>query len=170
MKSTDSERLDERFDTGCVKGGIMKIAFGSDPNAAELKHILMDYTQSLGHEVSDLGSDDVVYANVAFTVAEAVVAGEYDRGVVICGTGIGISISANKVKGAYCALVSDAYQAERAQLSNNANLIALGAQVTGPELAKLLVRTYLANTFDPNSRSKPKVDRISDYEAAREEA
>lgn len=142
----------------------MKIAFGSDPNAAGLKNILMEYTQSLGHEVTDLGSDDVIYANVGFAVAEAVVAGEYDRGVVICGTGIGISISANKVKGAHCALVTNAYQAERAQLSNNANLIALGSQVTGSELAKLLVRTYLANQFDPNSRSKPKVDRICDYE------
>lgn len=142
----------------------MKIAFGCDPNAEELKRVLMEEVKSLGHEVKDFGSQDPIYANTAFDVANAVVNKEFDRGILICGTGIGVSISANKVKGAYCALVNDVYQAQRATLSNNANLIALGSQVTGVESAKVLVREYLSHSFDPNSRSKPKIDRICEYE------
>ena len=83
------------------------------------------------------------------------------RGILICGTGIGVSIAANKVPGAYAALVNNVYQA---QLSNNANIITLGAQVTGIELAKCLVKEYLSVTFDPESRSMPKVVRITEYE------
>ena len=83
---------------------IMKIAFGCDPNASEMKKALIEVAESLGHEVKDFGSDDPIYANTAIDVANAVVSKEYDRGVVVCGTGIGVSISANKVKGAYCAL------------------------------------------------------------------
>ena len=83
------------------------------------------------------------------------------RGILICGTGIGVSIAANKVPGAYAALVNNVYQA---QLSNNANIITLGAQVTGIELAKCLVKEYLSVTFDPESRSMPKVARITEYE------
>lgn len=142
----------------------MKIAIGCDPNAESYKQLLIPYIESLGHEVTDFGSDDVIYANTAIRVGEAVAAKEYDRGVLICGTGIGISIAANKVKGAYCALVTDVYQAQRAQLSNNANLIAMGSQVLGIELAKCLVKEYLSNTFDPQSRSLPKVARITEYE------
>lgn len=142
----------------------MRIGFGSDPNAAGLKAILIDYATDLGHEVVDYGSDDPVYAHTAVDVAERVVAGDVERGVVLCGTGIGVSISANKVRGAYCALVTDAYQAERAQLSNDANMIAMGAQVTGPETAKRLLRDYLSVRFDDASRSAPKVAAIHEYE------
>lgn len=142
----------------------MKIAFGCDPNAAELKNKLIAFVGSLGHECVDCGSEDAIYANVAFDVATKVAAGDYDRGILICGTGVGISISANKVPGAYCALVTDVYQAQRAQLSNNANLIALGAFVTGTELAKCLVKAYLECAFDPASASAPKVSRITEYE------
>lgn len=143
----------------------MNVAIGCDPNAAPLKHEIIDELKSLGHRVDDFGSDDPIYADVVIEVAEAVVRGDYDRGVVLCGTGIGASIAANKVPGAYCALVSDLYQAERAALSNNANLIALGQQVTGFTIARLMVRTWMANTgnFDPAGRSGPKVKRISDY-------
>jgi len=135
----------------------MKIAIGCDPNAEAFKQQLIPYIESLGHTVEDFGSDDVIYANTAIRVGEAVAAKQFDRGILICGTGIGISIAANKVKGAYCALVTDVYQAQRAQLSNNANLIAMGSQVLGIELAKCLVKEYLSNTFDPASRSLPKV-------------
>jgi ribose 5-phosphate isomerase B len=85
----------------------------------------------------------------------------------MCGTGLGASIAANKVPGVYCALLTDAYQAERATLSNNANVIALGAQVTGPKLARLLVREYLAREYVPGGRSEPKITRISEYERKR---
>lgn len=143
----------------------MKIAIGCDPNAAPLKGEVMEELRSLGHEVRDFGSQDPIYANVVFEVAEAVVRGEYDRGIVMCGTGIGASIAANKVPGAYCALVTDTYQAERAALSNNANLIAMGQQVTGAVIARQMARIYLENAphFDPAGRSGPKVERITRY-------
>lgn len=143
----------------------MKLAFGCDPNATDLKKALMDKAESLGHEVVDFGSEDPIYANVASDVAHAVARGEYDRGVVVCGTGIGVSIAANKVKGAYCALLADPYSAQRATLSNNANMVAMGAQTTGVETAKVLLENYLGNAFDPNSRSGPKVARITQIEA-----
>ncbi|MGI5950846.1 MAG: RpiB/LacA/LacB family sugar-phosphate isomerase [Brooklawnia sp.] len=143
----------------------MKLAFGCDPNAAEMKNALIERAESLGHEVVDFGSEDPIYANVAAEVAKAVAAGDFDRGVVVCGTGIGVSISANKVRGAYCALLADAYSAQRAQLSNNANMIAMGQQTMGIETAKVLLEQYLGNTYDPNSRSGPKVDRMHEIES-----
>ena len=130
----------------------------------EFKNQLMEYVESLGHEVTDFGSDDPIYANVAIKCAQAVAAKEFDKGIVVCGTGIGVSIAANKVKGAYAACIHDVYQAQRAQLSNNANIITMGAQVTGIELAKCLVKEYLSVSYDPNSRSAPKVARITEYE------
>ena len=142
----------------------MKIAFGCDPNAADLKAVLMNYVRSLGHETFDLGSDDTIYANVAFELASAVAGKTYDRGILICGTGIGVSIAANKVKGAYAACVHDVYQAQRAELSNHANIITLGSQVVGEELAKCIVKEYLSVQYDPNSRSAPKIARICEYE------
>lgn len=146
----------------------MKVAFGCDPNAGELKQALIAKAESLGHETIDYGSDDPVYANVAIDVAKAVAAGEADRGVVVCGTGIGVSIAANKVKGAYCALLGDAYQAQRATLSNNANMIAMGQQTHGINTAEVLLEIYLGNTYDPASRSAPKLARIYEYEGAEE--
>ncbi len=145
----------------------MRIAIGCDPNAIEHKEVLKQLVTDLGYECVDFGSTDPIYANTAIRLAEAVAAGECERGILICGTGIGVCIAANKVKGAYAAEVNNIYQAERAQLSNCANIITLGAQVTGIELAKCLVKEYLKNTFDPNSRSKDKVQRIYDYEKER---
>ena len=142
----------------------MKIVFGSDPNADTFKKQLITYVESLGHEVTDFGSDDPVYANVAFRCAEATAAGEFDRAVLLCGTGIGMSIAANKVPGAYAACIHDIYQAQRAELSNHANVITMGAQVIGIELAKMMVKEYLSCTYDPESRSKDKVQRIIDFE------
>lgn len=142
----------------------MKIAIGCDPNAADLKNILVPFIEKLGHDVKDYGSDDPVYANVAFALGKDVAGGICDRGILICGTGIGVSIAANKVKGVYAACVNNVYQAQRATLSNNANIITLGSLVTGSELAKCLVETYLAHSFDPSSRSAPKVERIVEYE------
>ncbi len=142
----------------------MKVVFGCDPNAVEFKKELMKYVESLGHEVTDFGSDDPIYANVAIKCGEAVAAGEFDRGILLCGTGIGVSIAANKVKGCYAACVHDVYQAQRAELSNHANIITMGALVIGIELAKCIVKEYLSVEWDPNCRSKDKVQRIRDYE------
>lgn len=145
----------------------MKIAIGCDPNAESFKQQLIPFIHGLGHEVNDFGSDDAIYANTAFRLGNSVASGEYDRGILICGTGIGVSIAANKVKGVYCALVTDVYQAQRAQLSNNANVIAMGSQVMGIELAKSLVKEYLGNVYDPESRSAKKIARIMEYEEAK---
>ena len=142
----------------------MRIAIGSDPNATDFKNALIPLIKGLGHECDDFGSDDPVYANVAIDVAEDVAAGKHDRGILICGTGIGVCIAANKVKGAYAAPVNNIYQAQRAQLSNNANIITLGAQVTGIELGKCFVEAYLGASYVDNARSAPKVARITDYE------
>lgn len=142
----------------------MKIAVGCDPNATDFKMQLIPFIKGLGYEVVDFGSDDPIYANVAIAVAESVARKECERGILICGTGIGVSIAANKVKGAYAAVVNDIYQAQRAQLSNNANIITMGAQVLGVESAKCFVKEYLSVTFDPQSRSMQKIKRIYDYE------
>ena len=143
----------------------MRVAVGSDPNAIELKSAVIKELEAMGHEVIDLGSDDPIYAKVAIEVANGVANDEFDRGVVMCGTGIGVSITANKVQGAYCALLTDNYQAARAALSNNANMIAMGAQVTGIGVARMMVRTWMDKTseFDPEGRSGPKVKYIVDY-------
>ena len=143
----------------------MKLAFGCDPNAYEMKDALIEEAKALGHEVVDFPSEDPIYANVAVQVAEYVVDGNADRGVLVCGTGIGVSIAANKVRGAYCACVTDVYQAQRATLSNNANLISMGSQVLGVETAKVLLGEYLGHEFDAGSRSAPKVARIREFEA-----
>ena len=142
----------------------MKVAIGCDPNAKDFKEQLIPFIKGLGHECVDFGSDDPIYANTAIAVAEAVAGKGCDRGILICGTGIGVSIAANKVQGAYAALVTDVYQAQRAQLSNNANIITMGAQIMGIEVGKCCVKEYLSNTYDPVSRSAPKVERILQYE------
>jgi ribose 5-phosphate isomerase B len=144
-----------------------KVAIGCDPNAAELKEVIKRELKELGHECEDFGSEDPVYANVAIKVAEAVAAGKYDRGILVCGTGIGMSIAANKVPGAYAALVSDAYSAERARKSNNANIMTLGAFTTGVEHAKVLVRIWMDSEYTPGGKSEPKVQRIVAYDRQR---
>jgi len=141
-----------------------KVAIGCDPNATELKEIVKKHLTDLGYEWEDYGSDDPIYANVAIRVAEAVASGKHDRGILLCGTGIGMSIAANKVHGAYAALCSDAYSTERSRKSNNANIMTLGAQVIGPELAKTLVTIWMNSEYTPGGRSEPKIKRIYEYE------
>jgi ribose 5-phosphate isomerase B len=140
------------------------IAIGCDPNAQLLKEVIIAHLQALGYRVTDYGSDDPVYANVAFKVGEAVAQDEHVRGILLCGTGIGMTIAANKVKGVFAALVSDVYSAERAMKSNHACIITIGSNTTGAELAKMLVSAWMDSEFDPASRSGLKVQRICDYE------
>ena len=122
----------------------MKIAIGCDPNAQDAKEALIKYIEAKGYgEVTDFGSDDPIYGHTAFAVAEAVAAKKYDRGILLCGTGIGVSIAANKVKGAYAALISDVYSAQRARLSNDANIACMGAFTTGNKVRELLVDAFL---------------------------
>lgn len=142
----------------------MKIVMACDPNATAYKQEMIEFVKGLGHEVTDFGSDDPIYANVAIRAAEAVAAKEFDRGILFCGTGIGVMLAANKVKGAYAANVLNVYSAKRAWLSNNCNIITLGSQVTGNMLAKELIAAYLSCTYSYNERSGKKVDAIVNYE------
>ncbi len=143
----------------------MKIAIGCDPNAQEAKEEIIKFIESkkLG-EVTDFGSEDPIYANVAIKVGEVVASKEYDRGILICGTGLGVSIAANKVKGAYAALLSDIYSAKRARLSNDANIACLGAFTTGNKLREELVEAFLTNEFVPGCSSQPKIDAFINYD------
>ncbi len=143
----------------------MKIAIGCDPNAQEAKEQLIRFIEAkkLG-DITDFGSEDPIYANTSVKVAEAVAAGEYDRGILICGTGIGVSIAANKVKGAYAALISDIYSAKRARLSNDANIACMGAFTTGNKLREELIEAFLTNEFVPGCASQPKVDAFRAYD------
>ncbi len=140
-----------------------KVAIGCDPNASERKQVIIDYLSELGYEWEDYGSEDTVYANVGFKVAEAVAGGKHDRGILICGTGIGMSIAANKVPGVYAALCADAYSTERSRKSNNANIMTMGAFTIGSQLARTLVKVWMESEYTPGGRSEPKVQRIVDY-------
>ncbi len=140
-----------------------KVAVGCDPNASEMKEAIKRHLTELGYEWEDYGSTDPIYANVAIEVAEAVAAGKHDRGILICGTGIGVCIAANKVPGAYAALCSDPYSTERSRKSNNANIMTLGSQVMGIELAKSLVTIWMKSEYVPGGRSEPKIQRIYEY-------
>jgi ribose 5-phosphate isomerase B len=128
----------------------MRIVIGSDHLGFPLKEILRAHLIERGHECADLGAFDtepVDYPDVAAALAQDVADGNHDRGILICGTGIGMAIVANKVPGIRAAQVQDTYSAERAAKSNDAQIITLGALVTGPELAKKLVDAYLSSEF-----------------------
>ena len=140
------------------------IAIGCDPNAAQAKKELIEHLQTKGYKVTDYGSEDVIYANVAVKVSKAVAAEQFDRGILICGTGIGVSLAANKVKGAYAALVADIYSAERARKSNDCNIACFGAFTLGSALMKRLADEFLNAEFEPGCASQPKVDKIREYE------
>jgi ribose 5-phosphate isomerase B len=140
------------------------IAIGCDPNAEASKQLLIAFLRGKGYQVTDFGSDDVIYANVAIQVARAVVAGQYDRGILLCGTGLGMSLAANKVMGAFAVPLSDVYSAERARLSNDANIACFGAFTAGSKLIEKLAEVFLTNEFVPHCSSQPKVDRIREYE------
>jgi ribose 5-phosphate isomerase B len=126
------------------------VAIGSDEAGFALKALLMDVIRAEGWDVVDFGchtADPVDYPDVALEVARAISRGEHERGVLICGTGIGMAIAANKVPGIRAAQAHDPYSAERARKSNDAQILTLGARVIGPELAATLVRIWLNSEF-----------------------
>jgi ribose 5-phosphate isomerase B len=141
----------------------LTVAIGCDPNAATLKEIIKGQLTGLGYIVKDFGSDDPIYARVAFAVGEAVAAKSFDRGILFCGTGIGMSIAANKVPGIYAALCADTYSAERAIKSNNSNILTIGALTTGTEVAKQIVKTWMEAVWQPGTPSEPKVACYVEY-------
>jgi ribose 5-phosphate isomerase B len=147
----------------------MKLAIGCDEAALELKEVLKRFlaTQTaVNANVLDFGvhsPQPVDYPDIAIQVAEAIAAGSCDRGILLCGTGLGMAIAANKVAGIRAATCHDVYSAERAQRSNNAQIITLGARVVGPELAKVVVASWLSAHFD-GGRSTHKLAKISAIE------
>jgi ribose 5-phosphate isomerase B len=144
----------------------MNLAIGCDEAAYDLKELIKQHLEAAGHRVTDFGTHDakpVLYPDIAFAVAERVAAGDHERAVLLCGTGIGMAISANKVSGIRAAQCHDTYSAERASRSNDAQIITLGARVVGPELAKAIVDMWLRSRFD-GGRSQPKIDAITQYE------
>lgn len=143
----------------------MKIAIGADSAGKPLLDVILPHLAARkGVEVEDL-SKSGYYADLAGGLARAVLAGDYDRGVLFCGTGIGVSIAANKVPGIRAALTHDTYSAERAAKSNNAQIITMGARVIGPELAKAIVDRWLDSEFDPAGPSAGNVEAINRLDA-----
>lgn len=144
----------------------MKIAIGNDHAATDLKMEIMEYVKSLGHEVINFGTDgheSCNYPEFGEKVGRAVAAGEADCGILICGTGVGISLAANKVKGVRCGVCSDVTTAHLIKEHNNANIIAFGARIVGSELAKDIVKAYLEAEF-LGGRHQKRVDLISEIE------
>lgn len=143
----------------------MKIGIGCDNNAYEFKEAIVEFLAKTEHNVVDYGchsADPIDYPDVAFQVAEAVSEGKVDRAILICGTGIGVCIAANKYPGIRAALTHDVYSAERAQLSNNAQIITMGSQIIGIEAGKKIVEAFLRSEWAEGS--KRKVDKIIEKE------
>ena len=139
----------------------MKIALGADSAGKPLIDVIEAHLNAKGvHVVTNL-SQSGFYADLSAKVGAEVVNGNFDRAILCCGTGIGVCIAANKVPGIRAALTHDTYSAERAAKSNNAQIITMGARVIGPELAKVIVDTWLASEFDPNGSSAGNVEAIN---------
>lgn len=142
------------------------VAVGSDHLGFELKEVLRRHLEELGYEVRDFGvhgTDPIDYPDVAGEVAEAVRAGEFDRAVLVCGTGAGMAIAANKVPGVRAVAVNDPYTAERARKSNDAQVLTMGSRVVTPTLALHLLDLWLDSEFEGGG-SAPKVAKIAEIE------
>lgn len=146
----------------------MKLAVAGDSAGEGLAKILADHLKGK-YDVQEVSrtdaGPDAFYANLADRVASGVIDGTWDKAILVCGTGIGVCISANKVPGIRAALTHDTYSAERAALSNNAQIITMGSRVIGPELAKAIADAFLAQSFDENGRSAGNVAAINEVDA-----
>lgn len=139
------------------------IAIGCDHAGYDLKNAVMKHLEDRGEKYEDFGCfshESVHYPIYGKKVAEAVAGGEYEKGILICGTGIGISIAANKVKGVRAALCGDCFSAEATRLHNDANILALGARVVGVDLAMKIVDTFLDTEFSGEKRHQERIDMI----------
>ena len=144
----------------------MKIAIGNDHAAVELKQYVVQYLEAQGHELIDFGigpGESVDYPRPAEAVAKCVVSGGAERGILICGTGVGISLAANKVHGVRCACVSEAVSARMCRAHNDCNLIAFGARIVGPQTAESIVDAFI-NTEHEGGRHARRVDLIMKIE------
>ena len=148
------------------KGRYMKIGIGNDHSALELKAEIVEFLKEKGHEVVDYGTytaESCDYPAYGEAVGRAVASGEVEQGILICGTGLGISLAANKVKGVRAAVCSEPYTAKMARAHNNCNILAFGARVVGAELAKMIVETWLNTEFE-GGRHQRRVDMIMEIE------
>ena len=144
----------------------MKIIIGSDHGGFELKKHIIEYLTKNNHTVVDAGCYDeksIDYPDIAFPLCEAVAEGKFERGILICGTGIGMSICANKVKGIRCALCSEPVSAPLTRHHNDSNVLAMGARIIGPVMAEEIVKTFLETGFD-GERHEKRVEKIMSYE------
>ena len=147
----------------------MRVAIGCDHGGYLLRNDVVSVITDLGHEPVDLGTcseDPVDYVDFAAEVARTVVSGAADLGRLFCGTGIGMSIAANKVKGAYAARAEECYSARMARLHNGANILCVGGRTVGPELAKEVIRVFLTTEPSPEERHARRRQKIKDLEAA----
>ncbi len=145
---------------------MMKVIITGDHAGMVLRNAAKEVLSELGFEYEDVGADcssSVDYPDYALPAAERVANGEFDRGIFVCGTGIGISISANKVKGIRCALTHDVFSAKATRLHNDTNVLAMGERVIGPGLAKEIIETWLTTEFE-GGRHENRVNKISQYE------
>ena len=145
----------------------MKIAIGNDHGAVEYKDIIKAMLTEEGHEVIDCGTnstDSCDYPDYAKAVADKVVSGEVEKGIVICGTGIGISIAANKVKGIRCGLCTNTTMARLTREHNDANISSMGQRLIGIETAKDIVHTFLSTPFSNGERHKRRIEKITEIE------
>ena len=141
----------------------MKIAIGCDHGALALKNKMVAHLQSKGHEVKDFGTytpDSCDYPEFAAAAARSVASGECDKGIVLCTTGIGVSISANKIDGIRCALLSDVWSAKMTRLHNDTNMMAMGAGVVGENLALEIADTWLGTEFSGEARHQRRIDKL----------
>lgn len=144
----------------------MKIAMGNDHTAVEMKNIIKEFVKQKGYEVVDFGvnsEESCDYPIYGEKVGRAVVSGEADLGIVICGTGVGISLAANKVKGVRACVCSEPYSAKLSRMHNNTNVLAFGARVVGSEMAKMITEEWLDAEFE-GGRHQRRVDIIMDIE------
>lgn len=144
----------------------MKIAIDCDDAGLPLKQLLVDHLRDQKMDVTDLnllGQTKVDYPDIAHHLARRIASGEFDRGVLICGTGLGMAMVANKVEGVFAGTCHDVYSAERLSKSNAAQVITLGARVIGPELAKTIISAWVRSEFE-GGRSLPKVTRMRELE------
>ena len=145
----------------------MKIAIGNDHGAVEYKDIIKAMLTEEGHEVIDCGTnstDSCDYPDYAKAVADKVVSREVEKGIVICGTGIGISIAANKVKGIRCGLCTNTTMARLTREHNDANVLSMGQRIIGIETAKDIVHTFLSTPFSNGERHKRRIEKITEIE------
>ena len=145
----------------------MKIAIACDHGAYEYKEMIKEMLLSQGHEVKDFGTNSTAsmdYPDVAFPCAQAVANGEFERGIVMCGTGIGVSITATKVKGIRCALCNDPLSARLTREHNDTNMLAFGQRIIGSELAKEIVNVWLNTPFSNGERHKMRIQKVMDIE------